>query len=125
MTSSEILPAILQAGAIGLLAMIFGIAYKLISQYLDLKSKQSQKEEPPRPTSNYDYNEQNARIIYDVSKTLSETVVILGNVAAMNADILKEQKKSFEILKDHTKAFDDFMRRYETRILNKEKTDAH
>jgi len=124
MTSTEILPAILQAGAIGLLAMIFGIAYKLISQYLDLKSKHK-PDPPPRPHGGYDYNEQNARIIYDVSKTLSETVVILGNVAAMNAEILKEQKRSFEMLKDHTKAFEDFMRRYETRILNKEKNDAN
>lgn len=127
MSFPDILPTIIQGGALGLLAMICGIGYKLASQYLDLKSKEnrSHKEQPQRPNNNYDYHAQNARVIYDVSKTLSESVVVLSNVVRMINEILLEQKKTFEVMRDHSKAFDEFMRRYEARILTKEKSDAN
>lgn len=125
MTPTEILPTIIQGGALGLLAIICGIGYKLASQYLNLKSKEKPPEQvqPPRPQTSYDYNEQNARVIYDVSKTLSESVVILKGCMKMVADISTDQKKTFEVLRDHEKDMADFRRRYETRILNREGKD--
>ena len=70
---------LLQYGALGLAA---GIAFKgadLLKDVISMKMANGNGVSTKTPPSGYNfsgmYNEQNARVVYDVSKTMSEVVV--------------------------------------------------
>ena len=98
----QTIPTVLQFGALGALVIVLMLIYKLASQWMDFKINQKVPE-PARTSGDLSYNEQMARTIYDVNRTLSE-------VAVSNRQIVQQMERQTEIQDKQSLVFDRLVR---------------
>ena len=98
----EQIPNLLQFGALGVLLIVLMLLYRIAEKWLDFRIKQK-GDEPTHVHSNLSYNEQMARTIYDVNKTLSE-------VAMANKQIVQQMERQTEIQDKQSLLFDRLVR---------------
>ena len=91
------IPNLLQFGALGVLFIVLMLIYRLSEKWLDFRIKQK-GEEPQRVTGDLSYNEQMARTIYDVNRTLSEVAVSNKQIVQMMERQTETQEKQTIIL---------------------------
>ena len=96
------IPNLLQFGALGVLFIVLMLIYRLSEKWLDFRIKQK-GDEPARTTTDMSYNEQMARTIYDVNKTLSE-------VAVSNKQIVQIMERQTETQEKQTVLLDRLVR---------------
>jgi len=99
----QVMPSFIQAGSLGAIFFIFVILYKLAAEWMKLFFEQRKHIPSPYAVGELSYNDQMARIIYDVSKTLSE-------VAVSNKQIINQLEKVVEASEIKTAVIEKLIR---------------
>jgi len=91
------IPNLLQFGALGVLLIVLMLLYRIAEKWLDFRIKQK-NDEPVRTSTDMSYNEQMARTIYDVNRTLSEVAVSNKQIVQMMERQTETQEKQTVLL---------------------------
>lgn len=115
----ETITGLAQLGAIGLLALLFFLTYKVATPVLTAWVTRKTSTPPDPPRQQYEYNQQMANLIYDNSKNMSELVVAVKNNTEILKEVVKSQQDMFDILKSHSQKSEQFHDTYSKTILRK------
>jgi len=107
------IPNMLQISAVGVLFFLLMWLYKIADKWMDFRIEQK-RGEPVKTSADLSYNEQMARTIYDVNRTLSEVAVSNKQIVQMMERQTETQEKQTVLLDRLVRLLDNGKYHFET-----------
>ena len=105
----ETAQGLLQFGALGVVVLMLILAYKIAAPILITWASRKAEVPPPQAKGDLSYNEQAARTIYDVNRSMSQVAVISEQTNEISKRVAQDQQETLKLLGQHSQKSGEFI----------------